>query len=100
MRNRAFRGGFTLVELLIVITIIAILVGLLLPAVNAARESGRSAQCKNNLMQLGRAVLAHVEGQGIFPTGGWGWYWVGDPDQDSARSSRVAGSITFSLTPT
>jgi prepilin-type N-terminal cleavage/methylation domain-containing protein len=75
------RSGFTLVELLVVITIIGILIGLLLPAVNAAREAGRSAQCKNNLKQLGMACLAHEEAQGFFPTSGWGWFWVGDPDR-------------------
>ncbi len=74
-------SGFTLVELLVVITIIGILIGMLLPAVNSARESGRNAQCKNNLAQMGKACLAHEEAQGIFPTGGWGWFWVGDPDR-------------------
>ena len=73
-------GGFTLVELLVVVAIIAILIGLLLPAVNSARESGRVVQCKNNLKQMGMACLAHEEAQGFFPTGGWGWFWVGDPD--------------------
>src|ERR1039457_6255536 len=75
------QSGFTLVELLVVITIIGILVAMLLPAVNSARESGRNAQCKNNLRQLGTACLAHEEAQGIFPAGGWGWSWVGDPDR-------------------
>lgn len=73
-------GGFTLVELLVVVTIIGILVAMLLPAVNAARESGRRAQCKNNLKQLATACLAHETVQGFFPTGGWGYFWVGDPD--------------------
>jgi prepilin-type N-terminal cleavage/methylation domain-containing protein/prepilin-type processing-associated H-X9-DG protein len=81
MRRHRASGGFTLVELLVVITIIGILISLLLPAVNSARESGRSAQCKNNLKQLATAILAHEEAQGIFPTGGWGWHWVGDPDR-------------------
>ena len=73
--------GFTLVELLVVITIIGILIMMLLPALNSARETGRNAACKNNLTQLGKACLAHEQAQEFFPTGGWGWFWAGNPDR-------------------
>jgi prepilin-type N-terminal cleavage/methylation domain-containing protein/prepilin-type processing-associated H-X9-DG protein len=64
------RPGFTLVELLVVIAIIGVLVSLLLPAVQAARESGRRTKCLNHLRQLGLAIHQYADVQGVFPSSG------------------------------
>src|SRR5262245_28314263 len=69
---RQFNGGFTLVELLVLIAIIGILVALLLPAIQAAREAARRTQCKSQLKNMGLAVLNHVDNFKVFPTGGSG----------------------------
>lgn len=62
------RKGFTVIELLVVISIIGILMALLLPAVQAARESGRRTECASNLRQLALGVLAHENAKGFLPT--------------------------------
>jgi prepilin-type N-terminal cleavage/methylation domain-containing protein len=69
MRNRSTRGAMTLVELLVVIAIIGVLVALLLPAVQAARESARRNTCTNNLKQIGLAITNYEAATKKFPPG-------------------------------
>jgi prepilin-type N-terminal cleavage/methylation domain-containing protein len=82
---RRFRKGFTLVELLVVIAIIGILVALLLPAIQAAREAARRSQCVNNLKQLSIGVQNHESAHKQFPSSGLGYRWVGDPNYGHGR---------------
>jgi prepilin-type N-terminal cleavage/methylation domain-containing protein len=75
------KKGFTLVELLVVIAIIGILIALLLPAIQAARETARRMHCSNNLKHIGLGCQGHLDSYKFFPTCGWGWTWAGDADR-------------------
>jgi prepilin-type N-terminal cleavage/methylation domain-containing protein len=81
-QSRLAKYGFTLVELLVVIAIIGVLVALMLPAIQAAREAARRTECKNNIRQLGLAVLNHENARKHFPTGGLR-SWAGDHGSDA-----------------
>ena len=69
--------GFTLVELMVVLAIIAILTSMLIPAVQSARESSRQLVCQSNLRQIGNAFIQHAAVRIWYPTGGWGSRWRG-----------------------
>jgi prepilin-type N-terminal cleavage/methylation domain-containing protein len=90
------RAAFTLVELLVVITIIGILVSLLLPAVQSAREAARRAQCQNNLKQLGLAVLSYEQGNDQFPPAS---LWFKASDMDAQNNGNFAANWVIMILP-
>jgi len=89
------RTGFTIVELLIGVSIVAALTAVTLPAIQASREAARLTSCRNNVTQLSKAMVQFEGYYGYFPSGGWSGQWLGVADRpgDSAQPGGWAYSV-------
>jgi prepilin-type N-terminal cleavage/methylation domain-containing protein/prepilin-type processing-associated H-X9-DG protein len=91
------RKAFTLLELLVVLALLAVITGLLLPALQAAREAANRIHCVNNLKQIGIAALNHESIHGRLPGGGWTGRWLGEPDRGTDQNQ--PGGWIYQLLP-
>jgi hypothetical protein len=89
------RGGHSLLEVLVVIGLTSLLLQLLLPGLNAAREAARRRQCATHLRQLGLAALLHHDTFGHLPSGGWHYTWIGEPERGTGPEQ--PGGWAFNL---
>lgn len=91
------RWGITLIELLVVIVILGVLISMLLPAIQAARETDRSLQCKNRVKQLASGAIQVLKSQGGFPSSGWGNGWM--PDATLGMGPQQPGGWGYQVLP-
>ncbi len=91
------RQGLTLVELVVVVFVIGILMALVLPAVQSAREASCRIRCQNHLRQIGIACLTHESAQVHYPSDGWGYRWTGDPDRGTGPAQ--PGGWIYNILP-
>jgi prepilin-type N-terminal cleavage/methylation domain-containing protein/prepilin-type processing-associated H-X9-DG protein len=93
------RRGFTLVELLVVISIIGVLIGMLLPAIQSARESARRANCASNMRQIGLGILGYESAHKMLPPGGEGTRYSGTTASTTFIDAKVGGVYEFPSQP-
>lgn len=91
------RSGVGIVEVLAVVAIVGMLTALLLPAVNTAREAARKTQCVSNVRQLSIACLQHEASHSHYPTGGWAYTWIGEPERGYGKNQ--PGGWIFNILP-
>jgi len=91
------RRAMTIMEMLVGISIIGLLLALLLPAVQAAREAGRRNTCKNNLRNIAQAIGNHESAHARLPSNGWGFQWFGDPDRGTGLNQ--PGGWIYNILP-
>jgi prepilin-type N-terminal cleavage/methylation domain-containing protein len=97
MYHRSHQAAFTLVELMVSIAVIGVLLGLLLPAIQMAREAARRSLCQSNLRQLHLAMHSHEQTYKAYPTGGWGYGWLGFSNLGTGPEQ--PGSWTIAVLP-
>ena len=82
---RGARAGFTLIELIVVVFIVVLVLAFTLPAMQMTREAARQTTCRNNLKQLSLGISNHANTFDVFPSDGWGWEWIGEPDRGTGK---------------
>jgi type II secretory pathway pseudopilin PulG len=95
--SRSSRSGWTIVDLIVVVSIVGLLGALSLNSIQAARESARQLHCLNNLRQIGLATTQFEGARRHYPTGGWGWKWVADSVPNSTYGQ--PGGWIYQLLP-